>query len=97
MFFPQQLYHLFTFKEKNEKVKLTAKDFPSFLQVIDKANKGKIFYYMCAQSYLSLIESTVWNFCNIPSMMYLNPLTLMGFIPGDLPLCFWACILVILN
>ena len=94
MFFPQQLYHLFTFKDKNEKMKVTAKNFPAFLHTIDRADKGKVLYYMCAQAHLSLLESTVWNFCNIPSLMLTNPLVLMGMIPGDMPLCFWACIMV---
>lgn len=91
-FFPQQLYHIFTVFDKVEKFKTVAQAYPSWLNIIGREDFSEMRYYTCAQSYLTLTESSIFNFCFPPSMVWIHPMNLAGLIPGDLPLCFWACL-----
>jgi hypothetical protein len=94
-FFPTQIYNLFTALERVDKFKQTAKAFPGWLEEIGKENIGESDYYKCAQGYLTLEESNLFSRCNILSLVYNNPLNFLGIMPGDSPLCFWACLQVI--
>lgn len=91
-FFPQQMYNVFTALEKVDKFKTVAKGYPDWLSGIGGEQFGEIRYYMCAQSFLTVHESALFNICNFQTMNYYNPLNLMGMIPGDYPLCFYACL-----
>lgn len=91
-FFPQQLYAAFSAFEKVEKFKISAKGYPTWLRKNNNQDFDEIDYYVCAQSYLTLTESTLFNFCNSLSLVVIHPLNLAGMLPGDLPLCFWACL-----
>jgi hypothetical protein len=92
-FFPQQLYNVFTAFEKVDKFKTVAKGYPDWLSGIGKENPSEIYYYICAQSYLTVHESALFNICN-PTSIPITFMTLMGQIPGDLPLCFFGCLQV---
>ena len=96
-FLPQQLYALFTAFSKVEKFKQVAKGYPDWLSSVGKEDISESEYYTCAQGYLTLQESSLFNICLPLSLIKMNPLNLLGIIPGDMPLCFWACIQVFLN
>lgn len=91
-FYPEQLYIIFTVFEKIEKFKMVANAYPSWLAELGNEDFDENRYYSCAQGYLTLTESTLFNYCNFPTMVFIHPLNLAGMIPGDLPLCFWACL-----
>lgn len=95
MFFPAQIYSLFTALEKVDKFKQTAKSYPDFLASMGKKDYSEFYYYFCAQGYLTSLNTTLWAICNPESLNYMNMMTFMGLVPGDMPACFWACIQVI--
>ena len=93
-FFPSQLYNAFSFLEKTESFKLAAQSYPDFLEANKKDKKGKSFYYICAQNYLSVIMTNLWPVCYFRSLNRIDPMTYLGMVPGDMPICMEACITV---
>jgi hypothetical protein len=91
-FFPQQLYNVFTVFEKVDQFKAVAKSFPDWLSQNKHEDFKEIQYMMCAQGYFSVHESALFNICN-PMSIPPTQLNLMGMINGDLPLCFFSCLL----
>ena len=91
-FYPQQLYGIFTSFDKVEKFKISAKGYPDWLSSIGHEDFGKTEYYVCAQSYLTVQESSLFNMCFPMSIIPILPLNWFGLLPGDTPLCFWACL-----
>lgn len=94
MFFPTQLYNLFSMKEKVEKFKLVAKNYPEWLEQSGNAHFNKVRYYICAQSYLTAHESALFNMCNPLTMIWILPPVFTGQVNGDFPYCFWSCLQV---
>jgi hypothetical protein len=93
-FFPTQIYNLFTALDRVDKFIQTAKTYPGWLEEVGKGTISERDYYTCAQGYLTLEESNLFNRCNFLSLIYNNPLNFLGIMPGDSPLCFWACLQV---
>jgi hypothetical protein len=93
-FFPTQVYNLFTIFDKVEKFRMTARSYPSWLSSIDRDWFSEPLYYICAQGYLTMHESGLFEMCNPITLMYMNFLNLMGLLPGDFPPCFITCIQV---
>lgn len=91
-FYPQQLYGIFTSFDKVDKFKIAAKGYPDWLSSIGHENFNKKEYYICAQSYLTIQESSLFNMCFPMSIIPMLPLNWFGLLPGDTPLCFWACL-----
>jgi hypothetical protein len=91
-FLPQQLYGLFTAFSKVEKFKQVAKGYPDWLSSVNHESFSESEYYTCAQGYLTLQESSLFNICMPMSLIKILPLNILAIIPGDMPLCFWACI-----
>lgn len=89
---PQQLYGVFTTFDKVEAFKLAAKGYPDWLASIGHQNFDENQYYLCAQSYLTIQESSLFNKCSQTSLIYSLPPNWFGLLPGDMPLCFWACL-----
>lgn len=89
---PQQLYGVFTSFDKVEAFKVAAKGYPDWLASIGHQDFGETQYYLCAQSYLTIQESSLFNICSPTSLIYLLPPNWFGLLPGDMPLCFWACL-----
>jgi hypothetical protein len=93
-FFPTQIYNLFTIFDKVEKFKTTARNYPSWLQSINRGWFPEPLYYICAQGYLTMHESALFNMCDPRSLLWFNFMNLMGLLPGDFPVCFITCIQV---
>lgn len=93
-FFPQQLYNVFTVFEKVEQFKAVAKAFPDWLSQNKHEDFKEIQYMICAQGYFSVHESALFNICN-PTSLPPTQLNLMGQFNGDMPLCFWSCLLAL--
>lgn len=91
-FVPEQIYSIFSVFEKVERFKVVAKGYPTWLAKVNHADFGEDDYYACAQSMLTLTESTLFNYCNMQTLVVIHPINLQGMYPGDLPLCFWACL-----
>ena len=91
-FYPQQLYSMFTIDEKIDRFKSAANAYPLWLNKNNKENIDEASYYICAQGYLTVTESSLFNLCNSMSLIKPLPVNIAGMIPGDLPLCFWACL-----
>lgn len=91
-FYPQQLYGVLTSFDKVNNFKLACKAYPGWLASIGHENFDKTSYYLCAQSYLTIQESSLFNMCNTQTLVYINPLNWFGLLPGDMPMCFWACL-----
>ena len=92
-FYPQQLYNVLMSFDKVDQFKLSCKAYPDWLSSIGHDEDfSETRYYICAQSYLTIQLSSIWNMCNVISLNYLLILNFFGLIPGDLPLCFWACL-----
>lgn len=93
-FYPTQIYNLFTIFDKVEKFRMTARSFPSWLTSIDREWFPEPMYYICAQGYLTMHESGLFNMCDPRSLNYMNYMTFLGLLPGDFPPCFVTCIQV---
>ena len=90
-FFPMQMYNVFTALAKVDKFKTVAKGYPAWLCTIGHEKFTENEYYMCAQGYLTIHEFALFNICNPMSLIYTNPLYMMGLLPRDWPLCFYGC------
>lgn len=93
-FFPTQIYNLFTIFDKVESFKSKIRNYPSWLKSIKRSWFPEPLYYICAQGYLTMHESALFNMCNPASLLFFSTPVMLGLIPGDFPVCFITCIQV---